>query len=65
MSQRNLTLKLLRLLDGLYKPEMSEVLELAKLAKLNKLYLAFLRNVDYDDYFRRDKLIEEFKFKEG
>jgi hypothetical protein len=39
------TLKLLKALEGLYKPKDEEVLKLAEIAKLNKLYLAFLRGL--------------------
>jgi hypothetical protein len=54
------TLKLLKALEGLYKPKDEEVLKLAEIAKLNKLYLAFLRRVDV---LHRDLLLEEARYK--
>jgi len=39
------SLKLLRLLEGLYRPSGEELPLLAEVARLNKLYLAFLRAV--------------------
>jgi hypothetical protein len=54
------TLKLLKALEGLYKPKDEEVLRLAEVAKLNKLYLAFLRRVDV---LHRDLLLEEARYK--
>jgi hypothetical protein len=45
MPRETETLKLLRTLQGLYKPSGGEVYELAGIAKLNKLYLAYLRRV--------------------
>jgi hypothetical protein len=54
------TLKLLKALEGLYKPKNEEVLKLAEVAKLNKLYLAFLRRVDV---LHRDLLLEEARYK--
>jgi len=53
-------LKLLKALEGLYKPKDEEVLRLAEIAKLNKLYLAFLRRVDV---LHRDLLLEEARYK--
>jgi len=40
-----LTLRLLKALEGSYRPSGGEVYRLAELAKLNKLYLAYLRRV--------------------
>jgi hypothetical protein len=45
MPRETETLKLLRTLQGLYKPGSEEVYKLAGIAKLNKLYLAYLRRV--------------------
>jgi hypothetical protein len=45
MPRETETLKLLRTLQGLYKPSSEEVYKLAGVAKLNKLYLAYLRRV--------------------
>ena len=38
-------MKLLRVLEGFYRPREDEVLRLANVARLNKLYLAYLRMV--------------------
>jgi hypothetical protein len=45
MPRETETLKLLRTLQGLYKPGSEEAYKLAGIAKLNKLYLAYLRRV--------------------
>jgi hypothetical protein len=45
MPRETETLKLLRTLQGLYKPSGEEVYRLAEAARLNKLYLAYLRRV--------------------
>ena len=54
-------MKLLRTLQGLYKPSSGEIYKLAGIAKLNKLYLAYLRRVGG---VLRDELIrEEAKYR--
>jgi hypothetical protein len=45
MPRETETLRLLRTLQGLYRPSSGEVYKLAEIAKLNKLYLAYLRRV--------------------
>jgi len=45
MSWESDSLKLLRVLEGFYRPREDEVLRLANVARLNKLYLAYLRMV--------------------
>jgi len=61
MSRESKTLKLLKTIEGTYKPQYGEVLELAKLAKMNKLYLAYLRAVS--DVFRNEYLRVEAKYR--
>jgi len=56
MPRETEALKLLRTLQGLYKPSAEEVYKLAEIAKLNKLYLAYLRRVGG---ILRDELIRE------
>jgi hypothetical protein len=61
MPRETETLKLLRTLQGLYKPSSGEIYKLAGIAKLNKLYLAYLRRVGG---VLRDELIrEEAKYR--
>jgi len=55
------TLKLLRTLQGLYKPSNEEVYKLAGIAKLNKLYLAYLRRVG--DVLRNELIREEARYR--
>jgi len=55
------TLKLLRTLQGLYKPSNEEVYRLAGIAKLNKLYLAYLRRVG--DALGNELIREEAKYR--
>jgi len=43
VSQDLASLKLLRVLEGSYRPRGDEMLRLAEIAQLNKLYLAYLR----------------------
>jgi len=50
------SLKLLKVLEGFYRPCGGEVLRLAKIARLNKLYLAYLRMVRGP---LRDELVRE------
>ncbi|RLE89432.1 MAG: hypothetical protein DRN04_16320 [Thermoprotei archaeon] len=61
MSRESKTLKLLRVIEGSYKPHAEEVLELAKLAKLNKLYLAYLRVLG--NTLRNELLREEARYR--
>jgi len=61
MPRETETLKLLRTLQGLYKPSSEEVYKLAEVAKLNKLYLAYLRGVK--DVLRNELTREEAKYR--
>jgi ABC-type transport system involved in cytochrome c biogenesis ATPase subunit len=61
MPRETETLKLLRTLQGLYKPSSGEVYELAGIAKLNKLYLAYLRRVG--GVLRNELIREEAKYR--
>ena len=61
MPRETETLKLLRTLQGLYKPGSEEVYRLAEVAKLNKLYLAYLRRVG--DVLRNEFIREEAKYR--
>ena len=45
MSRNSVSLRLLEVLGGSYRPCEDEMLELAEAARLNKLYLAYLRAV--------------------
>ena len=58
----SLSLKLLRTIDGVYKPREDELWGLAEVARLNKLYLAFLRSVDCG-VFWRERVVEEARFR--
>jgi len=55
------TLKLLRTLQGLYKPSSEEIYKLAGIAKLNKLYLAYLKRVK--DALRDELIREEARYR--
>ena len=61
MPRETETLKLLRTLQGLYKPSSEEVCKLAGIAKLNKLYLAYLRRVG--DALGSELIREEAKYR--
>jgi len=61
MPRETETLKLLRTLQGLYKPSSEEVYKLAEVAKLNKLYLAYLRRVG--DVLRDELIREEARYR--
>jgi len=61
MPRETETLKLLRTLQGLYKPSSEEVYKLAEVAKLNKLYLAYLGRVE--DVLRNELIHEEAKYR--
>jgi hypothetical protein len=61
MPEETETLKLLRTLQGLYKPSSEEVYKLAGIAKLNKLYLAYLRRVR--DVLRNELTREEARYR--
>ncbi len=61
MLGRGLSSKLVKIVEGVYRPSEDEVLRLAEIAKLNKLYLAFLRSVD-SDVLREERLVEEARF---
>jgi len=54
-------MKLLRTLQGLYKPSSEEIYKLAGIAKLNKLYLAYLRRVG--GVLRNELIREEVKYR--
>ena len=60
MHRETETLRLLRILLGLYKPSGGEVRRLAEVAKLNKLLLAYLRRVG--DVLRGELLREEARY---
>jgi hypothetical protein len=61
MPRETETLKLLRTLQGLYKPSSEEIYKLAGIAKLNKLYLAYLMRVR--DVLRNELIREEAKYR--
>jgi hypothetical protein len=61
MPRETETLKLLRTLQGLYKPSSGEVYKLAGIAKLNKLYLAYLRRVG--DALGSELIREEARYR--
>ena len=62
MPRCSLSLELLNILEGSYKPREDELSQIAKIAKLNKLYLAFLRSVDSTALWPK-RLLEETKFR--
>ena len=62
MPEHSLSLELLNVIRGSYRPSEEELPQLAEVAKLNKLYLAFLRNVGSDS-FRRERAVEEARFR--
>jgi len=60
--KHSLSLKLLNVIHGSYRPGEEELLQLAEVAKLNKLYLAFLRNVG-NNALQHERAVEEARFK--
>jgi hypothetical protein len=61
MPRETETLKLLRTLQGLYRPSSGEVYKLAEIAKLNKLYLAYLKRVG--DALESELIREEARYR--
>jgi hypothetical protein len=61
MPRETKTLKLLKTLLGLYKPDAEEVHRLVEVAKLNKLLLAYLRRVG--DVLRGELVREEARYR--
>ncbi len=55
------SVKLLKMLDGLYRPAIGELEELARIAMMNKLYLPFLREAR--DLFSSKLALEEKRFR--
>jgi len=60
VSKESKSLKLLRVIEGSYRPRREEVFELAELAKMNKLYFAYLRAVG--DLLRDELLHVEARY---
>ncbi len=56
-----LSLKVMGVIDGTYKPSTDEIPILTEVAKLNKLYLAFIRHVS--EIPRHERLLEESRFR--
>ena len=61
MSRESDSLRLLRVIDGSYKPSMEDAHKLAERARLNKLYLAYLRGVG--DLFKDELKREETRYE--
>ena len=61
MLRRTNTLKLLKTIEGSYRPRQEEIFELAELARMNKLYLAYLRAIG--DVLRDELLREKARFR--
>ena len=62
MPEHSLSLELLNVIRGFYRPGEEELPQLAEVAKLNKLYLAFLRGIG-NDVLQRERAVEEARFR--